>query len=274
MAPAKTPTESKTWLPLLLALMAALAGLVLWDRQSGDGPAVVRAADKSSPRAQAAARTEQSINPLANLTLDKLHDTVRRPLFETSRRPVEAPAPLLPPPQTGLVAPPVVDQNALSLLGVVASEGRAIALIKRNQTGQNVRVRGGRRGRRLDHREHRAATRHDPAGGHADRVAAFPQEILAVRWRKACSLRRHIVAAPEHGPGAHRAGALFVKRCASTSSQAGCTETTRAENVAGGASVPRSVGQRSARAGRARRARARIDASNGWRDASGIGAGL
>jgi len=55
MAPAKTPTESKNWLPLLLALMAALAGLVLWDRQSGDGaqkgagaPAVVRAADKSA----------------------------------------------------------------------------------------------------------------------------------------------------------------------------------------------------------------------------------
>ena len=37
MAPAKTPTEGKNWLPLLLALMAALAGLVLWDRQSGDG---------------------------------------------------------------------------------------------------------------------------------------------------------------------------------------------------------------------------------------------
>ena len=151
MAPAKTPTESKNWLPLLLALMAALAGLVLWDRQSGDGaqkgagpPAAVRAADKST-RAQAAARAEQGINPLANLTLDKLQDTVRRPLFETSRRPIEAPAPL-PPPQVEPVTPappPVVDQNALSLLGVVASEGRTIALLKRNQTGQNIRVEVG-----------------------------------------------------------------------------------------------------------------------------------
>jgi len=151
MAPAKTPTESKNWLPLLLALMAALAGLVLWDRQSGDGaqkgagaPAAVRAADKST-RAQAAARGEQGINPLANLTLDKLQDTVRRPLFEASRRPIEAPAPLLPPPQVEPAPPPppFVDQNALSLLGVVTSEGRAIALLKRNQTGQNIRVEVG-----------------------------------------------------------------------------------------------------------------------------------
>ena len=151
MAPAKTPTESKNWLPLLLALMAALAGLVLWDRQSGDGaqkgvgaPAVVRAAEKST-RAQAAARAEQGINPLANLTLDKLQDTVRRPLFEASRRPIEAPAPLLPPPQVEPAPPPppFVDQNALSLLGVVTSEGRAIALLKRNQTGQNIRVEVG-----------------------------------------------------------------------------------------------------------------------------------
>lgn len=151
MAPAKTPTESKNWLPLLLALMAALAGLVLWDRQSGDGaqkgagaPAVVRAADKST-RAQAAARAEQGINPLANLTLDKLQDTVRRPLFEASRRPIEAPAPLPPPPQVEPAPPPpaFVDQNALSLLGVVTSEGRAIALLKRNQTGQNIRVEVG-----------------------------------------------------------------------------------------------------------------------------------
>jgi hypothetical protein len=153
MAPAKTPTESKNWLPLLLALMAAMAGLVLWDRQSGDGaqkgagssPTVAIAAGKSSPRGQAAARTEQSINPLANLTLDKLHDTVRRPLFERSRRAVEAPAPL-PPPKAEPMAPappPSVDRNALSLLGVVASEGRTIALLKRNQTGQNIRVEVG-----------------------------------------------------------------------------------------------------------------------------------
>ena len=143
MAPAKTPTESKTWLPLLLALMLALAGLVLWDRQVDDSaqrgtsssPVVVKAADKSSAREQAATRAEQSINPLANLTLDKLHDTTRRPLFERTRRAIEAPA-ALPPPKAEPAAPAMTrpaDQNALSLLGVVASEGRTIALLKRNQ---------------------------------------------------------------------------------------------------------------------------------------------
>jgi len=39
--------------------------------------------------------------------------------------------------------PPSIDRNALSLLGVVASQGRAIALINRKATGQNVRVRVG-----------------------------------------------------------------------------------------------------------------------------------
>ena len=37
MALAKTPTEGKNWLPLLLAATVVLGGLVLWDRQSDDG---------------------------------------------------------------------------------------------------------------------------------------------------------------------------------------------------------------------------------------------
>lgn len=149
MAPAKTPTESRNWLPLLLPVLAAMAGLVLWDRQSDQGtPAIVKGAGKPAAREQAATRTVaagQSINPLADLALDKLRDTVRRPLFEKSRRPVEAPAPL-PPAKTEAPPPPpprAADENALSLLGIVASEGRTIALLKRNQTGQNIRVEVG-----------------------------------------------------------------------------------------------------------------------------------
>jgi hypothetical protein len=155
MALAKTPTESKNWLPLLLAATAVLGGLVLWDRQSDDSaqkggggiaaPVVAKGAGRLPPQEQAATRADQSINPLANLGLDKLHDTTRRPLFEKSRRPIEAPA-QLPLPKAEPPAPVAaraVDQNALSLLGIVASEGRTIALLKRNQTGQNIRVEVG-----------------------------------------------------------------------------------------------------------------------------------
>jgi hypothetical protein len=149
MAPAKTPTESKNWLPLLLGVTAVLGGLLLWDRQSDDGarpPAVAaKRADKPAAQRHAAPSVDQSINPLANLGLDKLHATTRRPLFEKSRRPLEAPAPLSPL-RVEPAAPAAsrsADPNALTLLGVVASEGRTIALIKRNQTGQNVRVEVG-----------------------------------------------------------------------------------------------------------------------------------
>jgi hypothetical protein len=138
-----TPTESKNWLPLLLAAVIALAGLVLWDRQSGDdaSPAAVRTAEKS-PRVPAVSRSGEGIDPTANLTLDMLHDTLARPLFERSRRPIEVPPP--PPPLPVAPAPPAaIDHNALSLLGVVASEGRKVALLKRNSTGQYVRAEVG-----------------------------------------------------------------------------------------------------------------------------------
>ncbi|MBO0766974.1 MAG: hypothetical protein J2P50_20610, partial [Hyphomicrobiaceae bacterium] len=82
------------------------------------------------------------------LALSELHDTVARPLFERKRRPVQsprAPAPVAirtppPPPQR-----PMADPNALALLGVLMSEGQggAIALVRRNQTGQNMRLQEG-----------------------------------------------------------------------------------------------------------------------------------
>jgi general secretion pathway protein N len=137
MAPAKMATESRSWLPLLLVAMVALAALVLWDRQAGEGEP--KAASGKPPRAESAARAEVGGNPLAELTLDNLHDTLGRPLFERTRRPVEAPAPQV---ERAPVAA-AIDQNALSLVGVVASEGRTIALIRRNQTGQSVRAEIG-----------------------------------------------------------------------------------------------------------------------------------
>jgi hypothetical protein len=154
MALAKTPTEGKNWLPLLLAATVVLGGLVLWDRQSDDGgqkdrggiaaPVVAKGARKVPP-AQVAARADQSINPLANLGLDKLRDTIGRPLFEKSRRPIAAPAQLAMPKAepAAPIAARAADQNALSLLGVVTSEERTIALLKRNQTGQSIRAEVG-----------------------------------------------------------------------------------------------------------------------------------
>ena len=138
MAPVKTATEGKSWLPLLLVAMVALAGLVLWDWQAGeDAP---KATAGKPPPAVAAAGAERSGHPLAGLSLEQLHDTVRRPLFEKARRPVEVPPT---PPVDRAPAPIAADVSALSLLGVVASEGRTIALIRRNQTGQSVRAEVG-----------------------------------------------------------------------------------------------------------------------------------
>src|SRR5262245_17249806 len=138
---AMTPTENKNWLPLLLAATVALAGLVLWDWQSGDGasPAAVRTFEKSL-RVPAVSLSGEGINPLANLALDMLHDTLARPLFERSRRPIEAPPP---PPPVAPAHPAAINLNALSLLGVVASEGRTVALLKRNSTGKYVRAEVG-----------------------------------------------------------------------------------------------------------------------------------
>ena len=64
-----------------------------------------------------------------------------RPLFEKNRRPVEPTRKVEAP--TPLAAQRAPDQAALTLLGVLKSEGKAIALLKRNQTGQNVRAEEG-----------------------------------------------------------------------------------------------------------------------------------
>src|SRR5262249_15104966 len=84
-----------------------------------------------------------ALRPLSNLELATLHDTVNRPLFEKSRRPAQPQQePAMKPqlPQAAVEQPP--NQNALTLLGVVRGE-RTIALLKRNQGGQNVRAEEG-----------------------------------------------------------------------------------------------------------------------------------
>jgi hypothetical protein len=158
MESAKRSTENNSRLPFLLGLAVVLAGLVLWDwrpdwggqRAPGKGMTSPVAAKWEKDNVATASGLElagsesQLVNPLSTLELDKLHDTIRRPLFEQRRRPVEPP----PARASVVVAPSPVprrsaDPNALTLLGILLSEGRTIALLNRNQTGQNVRVEEG-----------------------------------------------------------------------------------------------------------------------------------
>ena len=158
MAPAKTSTEGRSRLPLLLGLAVVIVGALLWDRWPDWGTEAARApaaipdnvpteANELDGRVEADGES-QAPQPLSDLPLDRLHDTVRRPLFEQLRRPVEPPpAPAAATPAPPPVAPKrFVDPNALTLLGVLMSNGSgagAIALMRRNQTGQNVRLQEG-----------------------------------------------------------------------------------------------------------------------------------
>ena len=155
MEPAKKATEGRSYLPLLLGLAIVLAGLALWDRggeRSAEGARMPGAAAESRQGAPAEAAGDsgpgadsQVAHPLASLALGDLRDTVQRPLFEKKRRPVEPP-----PARVSAVAAPApavvrrADPNALTLLGVLLSEGQGtIALVRRNQTGQSMRLQEG-----------------------------------------------------------------------------------------------------------------------------------
>ena len=140
-------TEPKGKLPLLLASVAVLAGLLLWDRLSGEpspesGTAkrtVVATRERAPDAATSGARSEP---PLANLALGDLHDTVDRPLFEKGRRPVKPPViqPVKAPPPPPPRGP---DPNALELVGILAGDQQSIVLLKRRQSGQQVRLQQG-----------------------------------------------------------------------------------------------------------------------------------
>jgi hypothetical protein len=158
MASAERQTEATNWLPWLVGITLVLAGLLLWDWSSEDAPPEARSSPAAATRGGAGTRApssgsapapgDASLRSLAALDLERLHDTVKRPLFEKSRRPVEPPA-APPPPKPAPPAPvasagPAADENALTLLGVVlGSRGRTVALLKRNKGGQTVRAEEG-----------------------------------------------------------------------------------------------------------------------------------
>jgi hypothetical protein len=172
MAPAKRSTDGRSRVPLLLGVAVVFAGVLLWDRwadlstgavsspgtakpdkPSPDKPSPDKASpDKAASEAAGASGDAEpggdggSAHPLASLSLDQLRDTVRRPLFEKTRRPVEPPRAAPPAPPPPVISKRAIDPNALTLLGVLTSDGPgtgAIALIRRNQTGQSVRLQEG-----------------------------------------------------------------------------------------------------------------------------------
>lgn len=151
----RNSTESPRRALVLLGLAAVLAGVFVWDQgpEWGDAKAPAVSAPKAAApengRTAAAdpgtgnAEADQGAHVLAGLALDKLHDTIRRSLFEKTRRPVAlAPAAAVVRP---VIAPPQpLDPNALTLQGIVLNDGRnAIALLRRNQTGQSLRLQQG-----------------------------------------------------------------------------------------------------------------------------------
>lgn len=164
MAPAKRSTEGRSRLPLLLGVAAVVAGVLLWDRWTDWSTDAVSSPGVAAPHKgndKGNAETDSSgldrdadpgedgraPHPLAGLSLDRLHDTVRRPLFEKQRRPVKPPPPPTAAPTSLPVVPKrAVDTNALTLLGVLTSDEPgtgAIALMRRNKTGQSVRLQEG-----------------------------------------------------------------------------------------------------------------------------------
>lgn len=145
----KNSTESPRRVLVLLGLAAVLAGVLAWDWWPEWDAVKAPLPTASAPSTAApekesagAAEAEQGSHPLAGLALDQLHDTIRRPLFEKTRRPV-APAPttLVPAP---VAAPRPLDLDALSLQGIVLNAGgNAIALLQRNRTGKSLRLQEG-----------------------------------------------------------------------------------------------------------------------------------
>jgi hypothetical protein len=158
MEPVKRSTNPGRLL-FLLGLAIVLAGAVVWDRwadwdtdrssREGENPRHTVALSSSklatSDLEPSTGEDQEGAQALARLELDQLHDTIARPLFEKKRRPVPT-TPAMPAPATvaAVTRRPAADPNALTLLGILTSESHgAIALLRRNQTGQNVRLQEG-----------------------------------------------------------------------------------------------------------------------------------
>lgn len=139
---AAPPAKSRA-IPLLLAA-AVLGGLLYWDKlgggsgddvarpvRSSDRPVIPAAPGPTFATQQKAADPSLGINPLAELKLTDLDATMKRPLFEATRRPIEPPRikPPAPPPRTVVAPPAPAPIPAFKLFGILASGGSAMAII-------------------------------------------------------------------------------------------------------------------------------------------------
>jgi hypothetical protein len=151
MVPPKRPTDHTTLLPWLAGITVVLAALLAWDWSSDGAPSAEKSPSRAAseqtrpaPSNRDPTRSPQeqpSLNPLARLKLDSLHDTLGRPLFEKLRRPVEPPRKIETPAVVRLKT--TASQSALTLVGVLKSGGVAVALLKHKATGQSLRAEEG-----------------------------------------------------------------------------------------------------------------------------------
>jgi hypothetical protein len=143
---------SKSRLPLLLPIAAVLGAYVYWAGPftENDPPVAMGAASETSATIKTA-QLNPVQNPLAELSADRLSETLERPLFSPTRRPpppppqsepqISEPEPVPQPEPTHAENP--VDPNDFSLLAVSGGEGTAVAVVHQLSTDQTFYLHQG-----------------------------------------------------------------------------------------------------------------------------------
>ncbi len=119
----------------LLVLCFVLGYAVYAELKSGPiEPAAVIAAPPPQPAAARAAEPAFAMRPIGDFS-----ETVTRPLFLPSRRPLE------PSEEAPQIKTADVERDIFALIGVIISEGEHMALLRRRKTGEVLRVVEGQR---------------------------------------------------------------------------------------------------------------------------------
>jgi hypothetical protein len=152
---------TKSRAPLLLVIAGALAGYVAW---SGNSPfsGVLQSSDTRFTRtapvkgSQVTENVQPSAkrpltNPLKHLKATDFSETVRRPLFRSTRRPLPTeptvepmPEPATPETEAAPVTEDVqIDPADFALLAVSSYDGQRVAVVRQNSLNQTFHVREG-----------------------------------------------------------------------------------------------------------------------------------